>query len=137
VSGVDEGALATIVGSLAGVVGALAGWWGRRRAETRADRAEAREARTAELTAEQNAQVAAIAERQALIDAINDALVTPLRKEIGELRERLDKAEKKIDTLEDRNDRLVAFIYKLIGIIRRAGVDNEILPADVPPGIHL
>jgi hypothetical protein len=125
-SGVDEGALATIVGSLAGVVGALAGWWGRRRAETRADRLAEQSTRLAEQSAEQK-----------LIDAINDALVKPLQKEVGELRERLERAEQKIDTLEDRNDRLVAFIYKLIGIIRRAGVDGEILPADVPPGIHL
>jgi small-conductance mechanosensitive channel len=120
-------AVITAIGTSAGaVLGGVGGWVGKRKSDARAERA----AEQAERLAEQSAE-------QKLIDAINDALVRPLQKEVGELRRRLELAEEKIDTLEDRNDRLVAFIYKLVGIIRRAGADHEILPADVPPGIHL
>jgi uncharacterized protein HemX len=129
--------VATIVGSLGAgggaLLGALGGWWGRRRAEARADRLEAREIHRAE----KDAETAAISERDQLIRTITDTLVEPLRQEVATLRNRLEKAEESIATLEDRNDRLVAFTYKLIGIIRQVGAIDEISPADVPPGIHI
>jgi uncharacterized protein HemX len=133
----DTATVATIVGAVGtgagAVVGALGGWWGRRRAEARADRLEAREIHRAE----KDAETAAISERDQLIRTITDTLVEPLRQEVATLRSRLEKAEESIATLEDRNDRLVAFTYKLIGIIRKVGAIDEISPADVPPGIHI
>jgi hypothetical protein len=138
-------AVAGVIGTVGGTFG---GWVVRRSAErraamnareeaARADRLEARNERESERQAEQSAQAAAIAERDALIRTITETLIDPLRKEVAELRDWKAKAEKRIDESEERNDRLVAFIYKLIGIIHRAGLDAEILPADVPPGIHL
>lgn len=135
--GPDQTVWTAVLTGAGGLAGAAAGWWGRHRQERRADRAETRAAILAERQADQNTQAGAIAERDALIKTITETLVDPLRREVAELRGRLEQAESKIDTLEDRNDRLVAFIYKLVGIIRRAGQDHEILPGDVPPGIHL
>lgn len=79
----------------------------------------------------------AVDERSDILKVINEQLLEPLKTELGEVRERLKVAEDKIDHLEDTNDRLVAFIYRLIALTRKHGVDSEILPADVPPGIHL
>lgn len=118
-------------------IGAVVGWWGHRRRERRIERGDARAILVAERQADQNAQVAAIAERDALIRTITETLIDPLRQEVVELREWKVKAERRIDESEERNDKLVAFIYKLVGIIHRAGFDHEILPSDVPPGIHL
>ena len=79
----------------------------------------------------------AVDERSEILTLINTQLVDPLKDELAEIRKRLKEAEEKIDHLEDTNDRLVAFIYKLIGMARLHGYDKDILPADVPPGIHL
>jgi ABC-type bacteriocin/lantibiotic exporter with double-glycine peptidase domain len=122
----DQTLLTAIVGAATGIAGAIAGWAGKRRQYARDDRVDA--------AAERNA---AVIERTELIRTITESLVEPLREEVRELREWKVEAERRIDALEDRNDRLVAFIYRLIGIIRGHGIDHEIAPADVPPGIHI
>lgn len=115
----DPALVSAMVGAGGAVLGAAGGWLGKRRQYAREDRTDG------------------IAERDALIRTITDSLIDPLRHELKELREWKADAERRIDALEDRNDRLVAFVYKLLGIIRAHGVDHEITPADVPPGIHL
>ena len=79
----------------------------------------------------------AVDERSEILSLINSQLVKPLQEELEDIRKRLKDAEGKIDNLEDYNNHLVSFIYKLIGLARMHGYDKEIMPADVPPGIHL
>ena len=124
--GADQTLWSILIGAGSGVGGAAAGWFGKRRQFARDDRHDA--------AAE---QTAAINERSELIRTITDSLVEPLRAELKELREWKAGAERRIDALEERNDRLVAFVYRLVGIVRAHGLDHEITPADVPPGIHL
>ena len=82
-------------------------------------------------------QSAALDERSDILKQINEQLLGPLKDELKDVRDRLKAAENRIDSLEDTNNRLVAFIYKLIGLARMHGYDKDILPADIPPGIHL
>ncbi|MEZ2388878.1 hypothetical protein AB6813_04905 [bacterium RCC_150] len=123
----DWSQIGTILGSVLGGGGGVGIAWfeSRRRA-----RREAQIERNAE-------QKFAVDERTEILGLINSQLVTPLKEELEDIRKRLKEAEEKIDHLEDTNDRLVAFIYKLIGMARFHGYDKDILPADVPPGIHL
>ena len=83
------------------------------------------------------AQTAALDERSDILKQINEQLLGPMKDELNDVRKRLKDAEDRIDGLEDTNNRLVAFIYKLIGLARMYGYDKDILPADIPPGIHL
>jgi hypothetical protein len=126
VNAADQTFWSVVIGAGSGLGGAAAGWFGKRHQFMRDDRAD--------LRAE---QAAGVAERSELIRTITESLVEPLRAELKELREWKADAERRIDALEDRNDRLVAFVYRLIGIIRAHGIDHEITPADIPPGIHL
>ena len=122
----DQTLWSVLIGGASGLGGAAAGWFGKRHQFARDDRHDA--------AAE---QAAAVSERSELIRTITDSLVEPLRAELKELREWKSDAERRIGDLEDRNDRLVAFVYRLVGIIRTHGLDHEITPADIPPGIHL
>lgn len=115
----DSTLLSILIGAGSGVGGACAGWFGKRHQFARDDRNDA------------------VSERSELIRTITESLVEPLRAELKELREWKAGAERRIDALEERNDRLVAFVYRLVGIVRAHGLDHEITPADVPPGIHL
>jgi hypothetical protein len=123
----DFSQLGNIVGGILGGGGTVGIAWieARRRA-----RKETQIAKNAE-------QRFAVDERSEILALINTQLVDPLKEELSDLRKRLKEAEEKIDHIEDTNDRLVSFIYKLIGLARQHGYDKDILPADVPPGIHL
>ncbi len=123
----DWQTIGTIIGSVLSGGGTVGIAW----LETR--RRQRREARI-EKSAEQKF---AVDERTEILGLINEQLVNPLKEELADLRKRLKEAEEKIDHIEDTNDRLVAFIYKLIGLARLHGYDKDIMPADVPPGIHL
>jgi hypothetical protein len=118
-NGADQTLWSILIGGAGTLGGAFAGWFGKRHQFARDDRNDA------------------VNERSELIRTITDSLVEPLRAELKELREWKADAERRIDALEDRNDRLVAFVYRLVGIIRAHGIDHEITPADIPPGIHL
>lgn len=117
----------TAVGSaLAGMATVGLAWLEARRRKRKQDRDQA--------VAESRA---ALEERTDILKQINEQLLDPLKEELREVRDRLKVAEKKIDDLDDHNNRLVAFVYKLVGMARMHGYDKDILPADVPPGIHL
>ena len=120
-------------GAFTGIAATL-GAWGQSRARKRKDE-EIRESMREQ--ADRDRQSASLDERSDILRQINEQLLEPLKIELSEVRERLKSAEEKIDHLEDTNDHLVAFIYKLIGMARVHGYDKDILPADVPPGIHL
>jgi septal ring factor EnvC (AmiA/AmiB activator) len=113
-------------GALAGFATTGGAWLESRRRKRNQDAAQA--------AAQQHA---ALDERSDILKQINEQLLGPLKDELNDVRKRLKVAEDKIDNLEDTNNRLVAFIYKLIGLARLHGFDKDILPADVPPGIHL
>jgi septal ring factor EnvC (AmiA/AmiB activator) len=121
-----QGLLSAGAGALGGFAATGGAWLESRRRKRNQDLAQAR--------AEQNA---ALDERSDILKQINEQLLGPLKDELKDVRDRLKVAEDKIDGLEDTNNRLVAFIYKLIGLARLHGFDKDILPADVPPGIHL
>jgi hypothetical protein len=123
----DLAQIATVLVSILGGAGTVGGAWLESR--RRAKREAAIEATSAQKTA--------LEERSDLLALINEQLLNPMKEELRDVRERLKLAEDKIGHLEDTNDRLVSFIYKLIGLARTHGYDKEILPADVPPGIHL
>ena len=113
--------------------GALAGIGGTAGAWIESKRRRRREAQIQESAEHKQA----LDERSDILKVINEQLLEPLKEELNDVRKRLKDAEDRIDGLEDTNNRLVAFIYKLIGLARLHGFDKDILPADVPPGIHL
>jgi hypothetical protein len=121
-----QGIFNAALGSLAGAATTGGAWLESRRRKRNQDAAQAAAA-----------QNAALDERSDILKQINEQLLGPLKDELKDVRDRLKVAEDKIDGLEDTNNRLVAFIYKLIGLARLHGFDKDILPADVPPGIHL
>lgn len=123
----------TVGGVLTGGAG-VAGAWESSRRRKRQDQIVRNEAHQQAITQQ---QATALDERSDILKQINEQLLGPLKDELKEVRERLQAAETKIDHLEDTNDHLVAFVYKLLGLARLHGYDKEILPADVPPGIHL
>ena len=125
-----DGQTVTILGSLLAGAGAVLGSLGTWLANRRARRLDA-------INLQRTQRVDAIGERDALIRSMTEGLLGPIQRELAELRDWKTEAERRISELEDRGDRLVAFIYKLLGIMRNHGVDHEIAPADVPPGIHI
>jgi acetyl-CoA carboxylase carboxyltransferase component len=120
---------ATVGGVLTGAA-AMLGLWERSKIRKRQDE-QLRATATSQALAQQQAAAMDIARQ------LNEQLLDPIKVELADVRARLKTAEEKIDHLEDTNDHLVAFVYKLIGLARNHGYDQEILPADVPPGIHL
>lgn len=123
----------TAGGVLTGGAG-VAGAWESSRRRKRQDQIVRNEAHQQAIAQQ---QATALDERSDILKQINEQLLGPLKDELKEVRERLQAAETKIDHLEDTNDHLVAFVYKLLGLARLHGYDKEISPADVPPGIHL
>lgn len=123
----------TAGGVLTGGAG-VAGAWENSRRRKRQDQIVRNEAHQQAITQQ---QATALDERSDILKQINEQLLGPLKDELKEVRERLQAAENKIDHLEDTNDHLVAFVYKLLGLARLHGYDKDIMPADVPPGIHL
>lgn len=123
----------TAGGAFTGAAGVFAAWGASRRRK-RQDIATRNEAHQQAVTQQ---QITALDERSDILRQINEQLLDPLKEELKEVRDRLKSAEDKIDHLEDTNDHLVAFVYKLISMARVHGYDKDILPADIPPGIHL
>lgn len=126
-------AWATVGGVLTGGAGVLAAWEASRRRK-RQDVVARNEAHQQAIAQQ---QITALDERSDILRQINEQLLDPLKEELKEVRDRLKSAEVKIEQLGATNDHLVAFVYKLLGLARLHGYDKDILPADVPPGIHL
>jgi len=105
------------IGAVTAVGGAVAGWYSKRRSEQREERADDQ--------TEQNVQ---IIQRDRLLEIVNSELVEPLRQEVKEVRERLEKAE-------SRNTSLLAYVYRLIAVLRRNHLEHEI--PEPPDGIEL
>lgn len=105
------------IGAVTAVAGAVGGWYGKRRSERREDRADEKLERDSQ-----------ISERDRLLEIVNSQLVEPLRQEVNGLRERLEKAE-------SRNTSLLAYVYRLIAVLRRNHLESEI--PEPPEGIEL
>lgn len=106
----EPNAWSAVIGAGTAVAGALAGWFGKRRAESRSER---------------DGQ---ITERDRLLELVNTELVEPLRVEVKDLRERLEKAE-------SRNTSLLAYVYRLLAVLRRHHLESEI--PEPPEGVDL
>ena len=106
----EPNAWSAVIGAGTAVAGALAGWFGKRRAESRSER---------------DGQ---ITERDRLLELVNTELVEPLRIEVKDLRERLEKAE-------SRNTSLLAYVYRLLAVLRRNHLEHEI--PEPPEGVEL
>jgi len=102
----DQGFWNVVIGAGAAVGGGLAGWFGKHRSHHDKQ----------------------IAQRDDLLKLVNDELVAPLRKEVGDLRTRLEKAEA-------RNSGLTSYVYKLLAVLRRNHLETEI--PEPPEGIQL
>lgn len=50
---------------------------------------------------------------------------------------RLDLVEKEVRSVRDQNNALVTFTYKMLAILRRHNLTDQINPLDVPDGIHI
>ena len=99
-----------IIGAGTAVGGAVAGWFTKHRAESRATR---------------DTQ---ITERDRLLELINTELVEPLRRDVNELRSELE-------TVKSRNTSLLAYVYRLLAVLRRHHLESEI--PEPPEGVEL
>jgi len=79
---------------------------------------------------------AVLTERRDTI-ADRDSLIQTLNTRVDGLDKRLDTAEKEIEQVRNYNNALITFLYKVIAILRRHDLTDEIDPKDVPDGIHL
>ena len=57
--------------------------------------------------------------------------------ELAKRDERLERVEKEVRSVRDQNNALVTFTYKMLAILRRHNLTEEINPLDVPDGIHI
>ena len=108
--GQEPNVWAGIIGAATAVGGAVAGWFAKRKAESKADR---------------DGQ---ITERDRLLELVNTELVEPLRVEVKDLREQLE-------SLKSRNTSLLAYVYRLLAVLRRNHLEHEI--PEPPEGVEL
>ena len=79
---------------------------------------------------------AVLTERRDTI-ADRDSLIQTLNTRVDGLDKRLETAEKEIEQVRNHNNALITFLYKVVAILRRHNLTDEIDPKDVPDGIHI
>lgn len=86
-------------------------------------------------TAEQTARRDTIADRDALLDQLQQELAS-IRTEVGELRREVAEVREHNTALMNQNSALISYAYRLLALVRQLG-GAERIPTPAPPGIHL
>lgn len=69
-------------------------------------------------------------------DGITKGLILTLKAEIDSLSGRVEKVELEMAEVRNHNNVLIAYVYRLVDLIRRHGLAEEI-PSPPPTGIYL